>query len=49
MAATAEAAEMAEVAEMEEGAAIVEVEAVKTAAGTAVSKRKVANIPNPAI
>ena len=53
--ATVEAAEMAEVAEMAEAAkaaewaAIVEAEAVKTAAGAAVSKRKVAKIPNPAI
>ena len=44
MAATVEAAEMAA-----EGAAIVEAGAVKIAAGAAVSKIKVARIPNPAI
>ena len=44
MAATAEAAEMAA-----EGAAIVEAEAVRITAGEAVSRRKVARIPNPAI
>ena len=43
MVATAEAAIMAA-----EGAAIVEAEAAKTAAGAPVSKRKVARIPNPA-
>ena len=32
-----------------EGAAIVEAEAVKIAAGAAISKTKVARIPNPAI
>ena len=42
--------EMAGAAEMTtERAAIVEVEAVKTTAGAAVSKRKVARIPSPAI
>ena len=46
----AEAVERAEVAKMAaEGVAIVEAEAVKIAAGAAVSKRKVARIPNPAI
>ena len=55
MAATAEAAETAEVADMAETAkaaewaAIVEAEAVKIAAGAAVSRRKVARIPNTAI
>ena len=44
MVATAEAAEMAA-----KGAAIVEAEAIKIAAGAAVSKIKVARIPNPAI
>ena len=46
----AEAVERAEAAKMAaEGVAIVEAEAVKNAAGAAVSKRKVARIPNPAI
>ena len=50
IAATAEAVEMTEVAEMAvEGAAIVEVEAVKITARVAVSNRKVARIPNSAI
>ena len=50
MAATAEVAKMVEEAEMAvEGAAIVEAEAVKIAAGAAVSKIKVARIPNPAV
>ena len=55
MAATAEAAATVEVAEMAEAAkaaewtAIVETEAVKITAGEAVSGRKVARIPNPAI
>ena len=49
MAATAEAAKMAEAAEMAEGAAIVEADEVRIAAGAAVSKIKVARIPNPAI
>ena len=39
---------MAEAAEMADGAAIMEAEAVENAAGAAVSKRKVARIPNPA-
>ena len=51
MVATAEAADTAEVAEMAEAAkavewvAIVEAEAVKLAAGEAVSRRKVRRIP----
>ena len=55
MAATAEAAETAGVAKMAkaakaaEWAAIVEAEAVKIRAGEAVSRRKVARIPNPVI
>ena len=56
MVVTAEAAEMAEAAETAEEAelavewaAIVEAEAVKTAPGAAVSKIKVARIPDPAI
>ena len=50
IAATAETAKMEEAAEMApDGAAIVEAEAVKFAAGAAVNKRKVARIPNPAI
>ena len=49
MAATAEVAEMAEAAKAAEWAAIVEAKAVKIAAGEAVSRRKVAWIPNPAI
>ena len=50
MAVTVGAVEMMAVAEMAaEGAAIVEAEAVKLAAGAAVSKIKVARIPSPAI
>ena len=50
MAATVEAAEMAEAAQMAtKGVAIVEAEAVKIAAGAAVSKTKEVRIPNPAI
>ena len=56
MAATAEAEEMAEKADMAEKremvverAAIVEAEAVKIGAVAAISKIKVARIPNPAI
>ena len=45
---TVEVAEMAEAAKAAEWAAIVEAEAVKIAAGGAVSRRKVARIPNPA-
>ena len=44
MAATAEAAKMAA-----EGATIGQAEAVKIAAGAAVSKKQVARVPNPAI
>ena len=46
---TAEVAEMAEAAKAAEWAAIVEAEAVKITGGEAVSRRKVARIPNPAI
>ena len=46
MAATAEAAKIAEAAD---GAAIVEVEAVKISAGKAVRKRKVVRIQNSEI
>ena len=46
---TAEMVEMAEAATAAEWAAIVEAETVKIAARKAVSRRKVAWIPNPAI
>ena len=50
MVATAKEAEMAEATEAgAEMAAIMEAEAVKIAAGMAVSKRKIARILNPAI
>ena len=46
---TAEVAEMAEAAKAAEWAAIVEAEAVKITPGEAVSRKNVAQIPNPAI
>ena len=51
MAATAEAevVKITEVATAAEWAAMLEAEAVKIAAGEAVSRRKVARVPNPAI
>ena len=49
MAATMEMAEIAGAAKAAEWAAAVEAEAVRVAAGAAVSHRKVAYISNPAI
>ena len=46
---TAEVAEMIETAKAAEWAATAEAEAVKITAGEAVSRKKVARIPNPAI